>query len=145
MSLRAIIEPFRFSAAWDEAKVVARVLTASTIGTLLDGLAYQLIVLSAAGRYALAALVGAGIGALTHFYLGRTWAFRNQKRRFVPQLGLYVLGSLFTYFALHASLRILVEASGIDPRFAWPPAKAIAFLVVGYPFQRLVVFRGSST
>lgn len=144
MSLRAIIEPFRWSAAWDEAKVVARVLTASTVGTFLDGLTYQLIVLGAAGRYALAALVGAAVGALTNFYLGRTWAFREQSRRIVPQLGLYVVGSVLTYLALHASLRVLIEAIGIDPRFAWPPGKAVAFLVVGYPFQRLIVFRGSS-
>lgn len=143
MSFRALTEPFRWSAAWEETKVVARVLTASTVGTLFDGMAYQLIVSSIAGRYAAAALAGAGIGALVNFYLGRTWAFRTRGRRFVPQLGLYVLGSVLTYLALHASLRVLVETAGIDPRFAWPPGKAIAFLFVGYPFQRLVVFRGS--
>lgn len=136
----ADISPTR--TALGEAKVAARALTASTAGTLLDGLTYQLVMIAAAGRYASAALVGAMVGALTNFFLGRSWAFPQAKRRLVPQLGLYALGSLLTYLALHASLLVLVEKLGCDPRLAWPPGKVMAWILVSYPFQRLVVFRG---
>lgn len=136
-------EESRSSSALGEVKVVARALTASTAGTLIDGLLYQLVIAMAAERYAAAALAGAVFGALTNFFLGRAWAFPNAKRSVAPQLGLYALGSLVTYLALHASLMILVEKLGMDPRLAWPPGKVIAWVLVSYPFQRLVVFRGA--
>lgn len=140
--------PMRFAhdlpraGALGEAKVVARALTASTAGTLVDGLTYQLVMVALAGRYATAALIGAAFGALTNFVLGRWWAFPRAKRSLLPQLGLYALGSFLTYLALHASLLVLVEKLGTDPRLAWPPGKVIAWALVSYPFQRLIVFRG---
>lgn len=132
----------RSKTLFGEVKVVARALTASTAGTFVDGLLYQAVLFMAEERYATAALAGAAFGALTNFFLGRAWAFPNARRSVLPQLGLYALGSLLTYLALHASLLVLVERLGVDPRLAWPPGKVMAWILVSYPFQRLVVFRG---
>lgn len=132
----------RSRAVLGEAKVVARALTASTAGTFVDGLLYQLVVFAAAGRYATAALAGAALGALTNFFLGRAWVFPDAKHRIAPQLGLYFVGSALTYLALHASLIVFVERMGLDARLAWVPGKVFAWALVSYPFQRLVVFRG---
>lgn len=132
----------RSRAILGEAKVVARAITASTAGTFVDGVLYQVVVFAAAGKYAVAALFGAALGAITNFFLGRAWVFPNAKHRIASQLGLYFVGSALTYLALHASLLVLVEKGGLDARLAWMPGKVVAWALVSYPFQRLVVFRG---
>lgn len=132
----------RSRAALGEAKVVARALTASTAGTALDGTIYQLVI-AFAGGYAVAAFFGAASGALVNFFLGRSWAFPKTKGRLEHQLALYALGALLTYFALQLSLWVFIDKLRLDPRLAWPPGKAIAWALVSYPFQRMIVFRGS--
>lgn len=126
-----------------EAKIAARAVVASVAGTLADGTAYQLVLSAAASRYSLAAFAGAVVGGLTNFLLGRYWAFPPAGRRLAPQMGLYALGSLLTYFALSATLFVLIEKGGMNERLAWVPGKVVAWIVVSYPFQRWVVFRGA--
>lgn len=112
----------------------------SLLATLHDGLFYQATLSTWALGYGAAALVGAVAGGLTNFLLNRYWTFRSTDRSLLRQTILYVAGSVLTFLVLRAALWILVEKAGVRERVAWFPAKAMAWVVMAYPFQRWVVF-----
>lgn len=132
------------SPAAAEARTAFRAAVASLAGTAADGAAYQVVLFAAAARYSLAAFAGAVVGGVTNFLLGRYWAFPPAGRRFARQMALYAVGSLLTYVVLNATLYVLIEKVGTNERLAWLPGKAVAWMVVSYPFQRWVVFRRAS-
>ncbi len=117
-----------------------RATISSTVATIVDGVIYQLVLTVASGRFALAAAAAAVLGALTNFTLNRMWAFPPGSRTLTAQLALYVLGSVMTYGMLQLSLWILIERLAVNARIAWIPAKVVAWSLVSYPFQRIIVF-----
>jgi len=120
----------------------------SGVATLVDGAAYQAVLLGATparhGAYGAAAVAGAVAGAVTNFSLNRHWAFRARNGPLAAQAARYALGSLMTLLVLEGLLWILVDRIGIDARVAWLPAKLVAWAAFSYPFQRMVVFAGAS-
>jgi putative flippase GtrA len=134
------------SAAGREGAAAARAAVSSIVATLVDGMAYQ-IVLAAAPRghdfYFAAAVLGAVAGGVTNFLLNRRWAFRADGEPLLGQSAKYAAGSIMTLLVLEAMLWILVARAGVDARIAWLPAKVLTWAAFSYPFQRMVVFAGA--
>jgi putative flippase GtrA len=126
-----------------EARVAARALVSSTAATAADGLMYFATLLLLRGSYTVAAILGAVLGAITNFLISRYWAFPPTLKRIDYQAFQYAIGSGLTYLALQASLMLLIEVLHVDERAAWFPAKVIAWVLVSYPFSRLVAFSRS--
>lgn len=123
-----------------EAMVAARALVASAIATAVDGVIYNAVLTVSDGRYAVAAALGAVLGAITNFLICRYWVFPPTIKRIDHQALQYLAGSVLTYLALQISLTALIEGLHVDPRLAWIPAKGVAWALVSYPFSRLVAF-----
>lgn len=126
-----------------EMRLFARASCSGIAGTSADALIYQAILWIGGheGRlYILAAVLSATGGAITNFLLNRYWAFRRTEKHIATQAAQYAVASVLTYVALQASLALLVEVYHVDPRVAYFPAKAFAWLAVSYPLARLVVF-----
>lgn len=96
------------------------------------------------GHWALGGAAGALAGAITNFSINRVWVFPGASRRLGAQLGLYAVGSALTLAALELFLWLFVDVIALGEHVAWLPGKLLAFAVVSYPFQRLVVFRGAA-
>jgi putative flippase GtrA len=124
-----------------EVLTAGRAALCSLLATLNDGLVYRGLLSIVGGHYGVAAFGGALLGAIMNFALNRSWTFRGSWKQIHLQAGQYALGALLTYFGLQTTLWLLIERLGIGERAAWFPAKILAFTLISYPFQRLVVFR----
>jgi len=134
-------------AATSGGTILLRAGVSSFAATLVDALAYQLVLLAVGGigltgpkGCTLAALAGAILGAITNFTLNRRWAFPPSGRTLRSQVVLYALASLLTYLGLQGTLMLLVEVLGMNPHLAWVPAKVLAWAGISYPLFRFVVF-----
>jgi putative flippase GtrA len=130
-----------------EGAAAARAAISSIVATLIDGIAYQIVLAAAVhgvkAIYPAAAVVGAVAGAVTNFLLNRHWAFRADREPLLGQGARYAAGSIVTLLVLEALLWIFVDRMGVDARVAWLPAKVLTWAAFSYPFQRIVVFSGA--
>jgi putative flippase GtrA len=124
-----------------EASIFAKATLSSLAATVVDGIAYQLVLLPLPGRYGVAALTGAVLGAITNFTINRLWAFPPTSKKLYFQASQYAVVSGLVYLGLQASLWLLIEVLGLNERIAWLPAKIFSWMVVSYPLQRFLVFR----
>jgi putative flippase GtrA len=127
-----------------EARMAARALVSSGIATLIDGIVYNTSLVAVNGRYTIAAILGALLGAVTNFLISRYWVFPPTMKRIDHQALQYMIGSLLTYFALQASLMLFIEGMHMDEHIAWFPAKVVAWVLVSYPFSRFVAFKDAT-
>jgi putative flippase GtrA len=126
-----------------EARMAFRALVSSAIATFADGVVYNAVLGVAPGRYAIAAVLGALLGAVTNFLISRYWVYPPTMKRIDHQAAQYMLGSLLTYLALQATLMLLIEGMQVEEHVAWVPAKVAAWVFVSYPFSRWVAFARS--
>ncbi|MET0793555.1 MAG: GtrA family protein [Polyangiaceae bacterium] len=112
----------------------------SGAATVTDGLVYQLLLFVLPLHYGFVAAAGAVAGAIVNFLINRHYTFAQSAERAWPQAVRYALVSLATFLALRALLAAGVEGLGWSPRFAWLPAKLLAFALISYPAQRFWVF-----
>ena len=88
-----------------------------------------------------ATAVGAALGAICNFTLGRRWIFAAQKARLIPQAFRYGLVSL-TSLALNAAGEgLLYRWGGIQYFVARVIVSIAVSLCWNYPMQRRFVFR----
>lgn len=129
-------EPARSSELW----VATKAALSSGAATLTDGLVYQLLLFAAPTHYGEVAAAGAVAGAIVNFLINRHYTFAPSAERAWPQALRYALVSLATFLALRVLLAGGVEGFGWSARWAWLPAKLLAFALVSYPAQRFWVF-----
>lgn len=127
-----------------EARTLVKASVSSGAATAVDGVIYQAL-LFLMPSYALAAFGGAVLGAVTNFALNRTWVFPHTTKGLKRQAMQYAMAAAATYVGLQLSLFMLIEVLAVPTRVAWVPAKVIAWLLVSYPMQRLVVFAEKRT
>jgi len=123
-----------------EVPILMRASVSSVVATAVDGVAYQAVLFAEIGHYAIAAFVGAVLGAITNFTINRVWAFPPTSRSVRAQLPMYAAASGLVYLGLQGCLTLFVEFFGVNERLAWLPAKGIAWAGISYPLFRFVVF-----
>jgi putative flippase GtrA len=129
-----------------EAPILARAAFASLLATAVDGAAYHLALSTTrapVGHYAVAAALGALLGAIANFSLNRWWTFRGQVAPLAAQAIRYAVGSALTLLVLQGVLWLLVERAFVTTERAWLPAKLVTWAAFSYPLQRLLVFAGA--
>lgn len=138
-------EPESPPARHRETKKALRAGISSGIATAADGLAYQALLILSGGQYGVAAFVGALFGAWCNFYLNRRWVFDAASVPIQTQLVRYAVMSALTFAGLRSLLWLWVEVLSVNASIAWLPAKALAFVAISYPLQRLWVFDPAAT
>lgn len=92
--------------------------------------------------YVAATAIGAFLGAITNFWLGRHWSFEAHAGRVRGQAGRYALVSLGSLLLNSGGVFVLTDYG----HFPYPVSKAITALVVGFvfnfPLHRGYVFKG---
>lgn len=136
MLSQRVHEPGAGSELW----VAAKAALSSGAATLADGIAYQLLLFAFPLHYGAVAAVGAIAGAAVNFLINRHYTFARSAERVGAQALRYALVSLLTFLSLRLLLAGSVEGLGWSPRWAWLPAKLLAFALVSYPGQRFWVF-----
>ena len=126
-------------------RTFARAAASSLLATVVDAIAYQLVLFVLIGRYGVSAAIAAVAGAVTNFLVNRHWAFTATGQKLSLQAFRYAIVSLMTFGCLRGLLWLLIEVGSVGMRLAWLPAKILAFALVSFPLQRLWVFRAKSS
>ena len=93
----------------------------------------------------LAAGFGAVAGAVANFGTNRRWVFQSKSKSLFTQAASYAVVWLVTLLLLRATLSLMAEHLGLDPRVASIPAKLITWAAISYPLQRALVFTEAAT
>ena len=129
-----------FRAIAHEIPTLLRASASSVAASVLDLIAYQLILFAILDNYTIAAIVGAVVGGVTNFSINRFWAFPRTSRSLRLQGLMYVLASGAVYVGFQACLMFLIEILHMDEHWAWFPAQFVAWVGVSYPLFRFFVF-----
>lgn len=91
--------------------------------------------------YVTANVIGASLGAITNFLIGRYWAFQSATDSIAGQAGRYVLVSLGSLILNTLGLYLLTEYSPLN--YIWAKVLVALFIAVTYNYlmQKKFVFR----
>lgn len=121
---------------------------ASGAATLVDALAYSILLWtfgrSGAISVGIAAALAALFGGAVHFLLSRFWVFGRFKAPIKQSVMAYFVVSWLGALAHGAFTTLLVGAMGtvVGASVGWVISKAVIWLVWTYPLSRYVVFGG---